>query len=362
MSVKVHAVHGIVCRVEHGPENYFGWPSAAKLGDGTIVAGCSGLRRAHVCPWGKSVVCYSRDGGETYTPPEVVHDDMIDNRDLGVIALGGQKYAITWFSIDIRKWDMHRALSGDNVREALEYMETWDDFTVQTLMGSWMKITNDGGKTWTRPIRTPVSSPHGFIRPKGGALGYLGKRFDEDLDRPFGSIQYSVSRDEGYTWSIRGTVGLPEGEDLDRYHEPHVIELNDGALMGAIRYHVPGDAGGGLDTCLTFSRDGGSTWTTPERMHVGGSPPHLLRHSSGVIVLTYGYREVPYGQRARISRDEGRTWSDELILRDDGETGDLGYPCTVEMDDGSLYTVYYQALTGHSNTSILWSRWELPKR
>ena len=63
MSIYADARHGVVCAVEKRPENYFGWPSVAKLDDGTIVAGSSGLRRAHVCPWGKSVLCYSSDGG-----------------------------------------------------------------------------------------------------------------------------------------------------------------------------------------------------------------------------------------------------------------------------------------------------------
>ena len=360
MSIYADARHGVVCAVEKRPENYFGWPSVAKLDDGTIVAGSSGLRRAHVCPWGKSVLCYSSDGGETYGAPTVAHDDMIDNRDLGVIALGGQRFAITWFSLDVRVYDMEKRLSPEDARDAAAYMATWKDDTVSTLMGSWTKITPDGGKTWTRAIRVPVSAPHGFIRLKNGDLGYFGKGYREDLRGPGGPIQYTVSSDGGFTWSIRGEVPIPE-KDVELYHEPHMIELADGGLMGVIRYHIPRERGNGLDTCLSFSRDGGKTWTAPERMNIAGSPPHLLRHSSGAIVLTYGYREAGYGQRARISRDEGKTWSEDIIIRDDGETIDLGYPCSIEMDDGSIYTVYYQALPGRSNTSILWSRWRIPE-
>ena len=66
MSIYAEAKHGIVCSVDEGKEKYFGWPSVAKLADGTIVTGASGLRRGHVCPWGRSVVAYSKDGGETY--------------------------------------------------------------------------------------------------------------------------------------------------------------------------------------------------------------------------------------------------------------------------------------------------------
>ena len=95
-------------------------------------------------------------------------------------------------------------------------------------------------------------------------------------------------------------------------------------------------------------------------MNVAGSPPHLLRHSSGAIVLTYGYRHPGYGQRAVVSRDEGATWSEEIIIRDDGPSGDLGYPCSIELSDGSVFTVYYQQLPGQKQCSLLWSKWKLP--
>jgi hypothetical protein len=57
--------------------------------------------------------------------------------------------------------------------------------------------------------------------------------------------------------------------------------------------------------------------------------------------MTHGYRSKPFGIRARLSGDDGQTWSDEIMLRADGGGGDLGYPRTVERPDGKLVTVYY---------------------
>jgi len=353
--------HGIVCNITDSVENYFGWPSVAKLEDGTIVAGASGLRRGHGCPWGKSVLCYSTDGGKTYGAPQIAHNDLSDNRDLGVIAMGGQTFAITWFSDDTRQFtSLFDWMSPENKAEALAYIETWDKDTLETLLGSWAKITEDGGKTWTRAIRVPVSAPHGFTVLSDGTLGYLGKGFDEKSYCTSGKVRYAVSQDGGFTWQIRCDLPISD-EDNDLYHEPHVIELDDGTLMGVIRYHIPKAKGSNLDTCLSFSRDGGYTWTEPVRMNVAGSPPHLLKHSSGAIVMVYGYRHPgAYGQRAVVSRDNGQTWSDEIILRDDGPSGDLGYPASIELDDGSIYTVYYQELPGQNYCSLLWTKWELP--
>ena len=222
-------------------------------------------------------------------------------------------------------------------------------------VGSWTMRSADGGATFTSPARCPVSSPHGPVVMRDGRLIYLGKLFPEGMDRPFGIVSCAESRD-GLHWDVLGEMPLPENVTNGQFHEPHVIELNDGALLCLIRYHYPN---GGLGIYKSVSRDGGRTWSTPEDMDIHGSPPHLLRHSSGAIVLTYGWRHTPYGQRARISRDDGATWSDEIILRNDGPDGDLGYPCSVELPSGDILTVYYQKRPGESLCSILWTQWHI---
>jgi hypothetical protein len=40
--------------------------------------------------------------------------------------------------------------------------------------------------------------------------------------------------------------------------------------------------------------------------------------------VTPGGRRKPPGNQARVSADHGRTWSEPLVLSDDGITGDLG--------------------------------------
>jgi hypothetical protein len=79
-----------------------------------------------------------------------------------------------------------------------------------------------------------------------------------------------------------------------------------------------------------------------------GNPPSLIKLDDGRLCLTYGYRAEPYSIRAKLSADNGRTWSDEYILRDDGCSRDIGYPRTVQRPDGAIITVYYfcEAATG----------------
>jgi hypothetical protein len=45
--------------------------------------------------------------------------------------------------------------------------------------------------------------------------------------------------------------------------------------------------------------------------------------------------------RARTSADSGRSWSKDIIVRDDAGMSDLGYPRTVVLHDGKALTVYY---------------------
>ena len=78
--------------------------------------------------------------------------------------------------------------------------------------------------------------------------------------------------------------------------------------------------------------------------------------------MSYGYRKPPYGQRARVSYDGGESWSEEIVLRDDGLDWDLGYPATAECADGSLITVYYQKRAGARHAGIYQTKWELPQR
>ena len=159
-----------------------------------------------------------------------------------------------------------------------------------------------------------------------------------------------------------------DGTHESNYHEAHVAELPDGKLVGMIRFEASDrykDVGSldlvGFSLFQTVSEDGGKTWSQAEPLGFHGSPPHLLYHSSGVLICVYGYRLEPFGQRLMFSRDGGESWDYDYILRDDGPDRDLGYPSSVELEDGSILTVYYQKIrSSEEKCSLLWSRWRLP--
>lgn len=361
------AKHGIICRLPGERFGYFGWPTVARLDDGTLVVASSGLRAEHVCPFGKTVLNTSRDNGRTWSAPRVIQDSMIDDRDAGVCAWGDRNLLVTWFRSDTRKYRNESWIPEAERAMWDKVFASWTDAKVNELSGSWAMLSQDAGATWSTPIRVPVSTPHGPIRLRSGELLYLGKPYGtwDDMDKA--AITAARSADDGRTWQVLGRIPCHPGTDPANYHEPHVVELPAGRLVGMIR--IENHSGKDLKTAgiLSFSLmqtesdDGGRTWTTARPLGFHGSPPHLLRHSSGALVLTYGYRQAPFGQRVAVSRDDGTTWDHDWIVRDDGPDGDLGYPSTVELADGGLLTVCYQKAAAGEKCSLLWSNWQLPK-
>lgn len=372
---RVQAEHGVVCSLPTDFFGYFGWPTVTRMDSGVLVAAASGLRNAHVCPFGRDIVCKSYDEGRSWTTPTVANDSPLDDRDAGIVSLGGKELLLSWFSTDTRRAAVaeHCQEKGEEayVRRYASGFARMTDESAARWMGSWVRTSTDEGETWGSPIRVPVTAPHGPIRLKSGDLLYLGKAFLTDTAghrRGIGEIAAWKSPDGGLSWEQLGVVPLCEGTVEAHYHEPHVVELPGGKLLGLIRLQnmegAPRLQGIELvhfSMTQTTSEDGGRTWTPAQPLGFHGSPPHVVLHSSGAVVGVYGYRLEPFGQRAMISRDGGTSWRAGYVLRDDGPDSDLGYPASVELGDGSLLTVYYQKVgSAQEKCSILWTRWELP--
>ena len=75
--------------------------------------------------------------------------------------------------------------------------------------------------------------------------------------------------------------------------------------------------------------------------------------------MSYGHRRPPFGNQARVSADAGRTWSEPILISADGNGGDLGYPSTVQLRDGSLLTVWYEKLKSSNFAVLRQAHWQL---
>jgi len=75
--------------------------------------------------------------------------------------------------------------------------------------------------------------------------------------------------------------------------------------------------------------------------------------------MSYGHRRTPLGIQARLSHDHGRSWSEPIVISCDGTSSDLGYPATVQLDDQSLVTVWYEVMKDSPRAVLRQARWEL---
>ena len=114
----------------------------------------------------------------------------------------------------------------------------------------------------------------------------------------------------------------------------------------------------------SVSEDNGASWrylskvADTDRGEENGSPPALVRLRDGRLAVAYGYRSYPLGIRAKISEDGGKTWSDEIVLRDDGGTWDLGYPRMMQRPDGKLVCIYYYNTREYPEPHIVATIWD----
>jgi sialidase-1 len=335
------------------PEFYHGWSTVAQRANGELWVTCSGGREAHVCPFGKVVAMKSTDHGGTWSAPSVIYDGPIDDRDSGVLETAKGTLLVTTFTslayedsfkkaaamaeLTDKGW-VSKAMPAERYARWKAAHEKLSDAERQAQLGEWVLRSTDGGETWSKPIPTVVNSPHGPIQLKDGRLLYAGKQLWTG-DKKIGVAE---SKDDGLTWQWLAEIPTRPGDSAVRgYHELHAIEAADGTLIAQIRNHNDASKG---ETLQSESTDGGKTWSVPHPIGVWGLPSHLLRLRDGRLVMTYGHRRKPFGNQARISTDNGKTWGAAMILSGDGIGGDLGYPSTVELPDGTLLTVWYETM------------------
>jgi sialidase-1 len=317
--------------VELNTKAFCGWPTMIRNSKGELLVVYSGAREAHICPFGRVELVRSSDEGKTWSHPQVILDTPIDDRDAGILETNKGTLLVTTFtSLVYQKSKGYSQAHWQAMERGVTQAQR------AALLGAWMLRSTDGGLTWSQPYRVPVTSPHGPIQLKDGRQLYPGKRYPEAS----GEIGVALSSDDGVSWKWLATIPSRPGDRHEDYHELHGVETADGRIVVQIRNHNKANA---QETLQTESKDGGKSWSVPQAIGVWGLPSHLLRLKNDALVMSYGYRRAPRGNHLRISRDHGRTWSEPVVLSEDG-TGDLGYPSTVELANGELMALWYEVM------------------
>ncbi len=349
--------------ISRQPHLYCGWPTVVRRREGQLIVVWSGGREGHVCPFGRVEMMTSNDDGHTWSWPRVLLDSAIDDRDAGVVETVKGTLLVTTFTSLAYESSLARAEkieTGQKGAWPADRLDRWraahNRLTAEQRkaeLGSWVLRSTDGGVTWSERMRCPVNSPHGPVQLSDGRVLYAGKELWHGENR----IGVCESTDDGGSWRWLAEIPTREGDDHRKYHELHAVEAAAGRLIVQIRNHNKASP---LETLQSESTDGGRTWSAPRSIGVWGYPSHLLRLKDGRLLMTYGHRRKPYGNQTRVSADHGRTWSEPMIVSGDGSGSDLGYPSTVQLDDGSLLTVWYEKMNGMTRAVLRQSRWSVP--
>ena len=229
-----------------------------------------------------------------------------------------------------------------------------------------MYRSQDGGRTWERiAVATgaaPYPYPRNILVDADGSLVFL---YAHGTD-----IALRRSTDGGRTWAT--TIGEVKWNPRDMdpttlFAEIGTLRTRDGRLLAALRREIPDTSGEGFeDTFLTESTDNGRSWATPWRVSATAEVhAHLNQLADGRLLMTWSNYHLPYGVAAAISSDGGRTWDRDRIVRL-AVSADCytGWAATVQLDDGSLVTVYattiYASEKDRPKSACEVVRWRLP--
>jgi hypothetical protein len=263
--------------------------------------------------------------------------------------------------------------------------------------------STDGGRTWKMEDPENFSGDDLEAKPSPGGINFA----HPDFAMRIGEEEFFISYDRGKSWQgpyLFGDFGLPKSElteitsrtdyivnspqdcfiftsvrrpgkfgtdkafcmrttdggksfkfvswivppeDPHRAVMPSTVRLTDNKLVTAVRRRAYPE-----DVCWVDaynSNDNGKNWKFLSRVgetgNWNGNPPALVRLKDGRLCCVYGNR-TQRRMYAGISNDEGTTWSERIIIRDDFREGteqDLGYPRLVQRADGKLVTMYYWA-------------------
>ncbi len=295
----------------------------------------------HVSISATLAVATSKDGGRAWTDPVEITPRWEDSRNpaFGVNARGELIAAYWKASLDCYA-DGPNGLQWKNVK------------VTGRVPAMFVRRSADNGRTWSAawPYKSDLlalPSPFGRIIPTPDGALLMGV-YGTPRRKRKGCRDVSIllrSTDGGRTWGDESLVATGHNETAYAF-------LPGGRLLAAAR----SESG---HVATLFSDDAGRRWSRPRQVTRDGEhPADLTVLASGKIQLTFGRRIRPMGCGVLFSADGGQTWDTqhEVLLAGDGvRNGDLGYPSTVQLADGTLVTALYYA--SGSETSGDWGNW-----
>ncbi|MAE61122.1 MAG: hypothetical protein CMJ49_07175 [Planctomycetaceae bacterium] len=363
-------------RVDYAMDRYAGHPRQGGIfdfGGGEIVVVYNRARCAYRTPadvghdWGgyhvrsQTIAARSVDGGMTWNrDDDVVVSDHTppESERMAHITQAERDPDVAREAIDLNNRD-----------SAIVFGRAWFGDTDPPRRVTFSIRSADRGRTW-ECVPTPLTTPIGQKIGDGGSD--VSKDGHPIVAMADGTHLAAVSHttdvwlygsdDHGIAWepiariftdpmgggrvAYAGMLLLPSGR-LQCYG------LNIAGSRDAIQMCESDDGGYGWSKPRPIVRWGRSPWVgRGAHVSVTGEgafakfyrSPWPLRLADGRIVVFFGRRKPPYGIGLIVSEDDGATWGDEQVVRDDASGPDIGYPAAVEVEPGRLFVAYYYML------------------
>jgi len=216
-------------------------------------------------------------------------------------------------------------------------------------LGGYLLRSADSGHSWHGPIYpppvpgnealdvfgkpTPAFNRGAMCEGKAGRL-YWAVAANTGRSRQT-ATHLLISSDRGETWNYSCPVATATNVT---FNETSLYETPKGDLVAFMRTANLDD-----HTAIARSTDGGRSFSPWQDAGFQGHPHYALRLPDQRVLLVYGSRHKPFGIRARVLNAECTDFAtaEEMILRNDGGNGDLGYPWATMISKRQILVTYY---------------------
>lgn len=316
--------------VHRNDETYCSFPDLVRTEAGKLICVFREADDHRAQNFSRIALIESEDGGKTWAKKRILSDGKMDIPDSTFVwncprisLLSGNRLVIT---CDIHKSREHRLAVNNHKASSVYY---------------W--ISSDGGESWTEPINTKAIGivPGRMLEASDGSW-----LFCTHYESRIGKLVEVVyrSEDQGVTWEApivaaeNPEYNLNEGTMLS-YETTLIMYLRENSNLGYPGFKV-------------FSYDAGKTWVDLCKNQLLGCHrpvPGILK--SGKILTTYRM----HNGKGKVNFMAGlETMSSAFAVKfqdqhqyimqldhDNNKSPDTGYSGWVQLEDESIYCIYY---------------------
>jgi len=357
---KVSDIEHIIVR--YSPEEFSAWPANNGIwqweeGNEILVGFTTGRfinqDKGHKVENPKNAQARSLDGGlswESYFPANIAEENIVSEKIKKKINFNSKGFALR-----IRGQGYH----GNNIKEPVLY------------------YSYNKGQTWNGPYGISGLSDMeqlkemAFITPRTDYI-VEGKHkcimLFSATSGPWKDKSFAIrTSDGGKSFSFVSWIVPPQ--DPYRAVMSQTISNGRNEMISVLRRRdmPPSSKQCWIDAYKSY--DAGRSWSMLSKVaytgegNSNGNPPTLTKLMDNRLIVVYGNRSLRM-LLCRVSEDNGKTWGEEIILRDDfiiNDHGfsDFGYPRVLQRKDGKIIAIYYFATENRPQQHIVCSIFSL---